>query len=84
MKNEIKYWNKKGFGFNDLKQYDVGDYITLRDCGYMIIQEIGDDYITFDIANYKGESVCLYKAGECVNLYIILEMYERMLKDIMY
>lgn len=84
MKNEIKYWDKKGFGFNDLKQYEVGDYITLHDYGHMVINEIDKDCINFDVLDYKGESVDLYKAGECVNLCIILEMYERMLKDIMY
>lgn len=84
MKNEIKYWNKKGFGFSDLKQYEVEDYITLHDYGHMVINEIGKDCITLDVLDYKGESVDLYKAGECVNLYIILEIYERMLKNIMY
>lgn len=84
MKNEIKYWDKKDFGFEDLLQCEAGDYITLHDYGHMVINEIGEDYITFDVADYKGESVCLYKAGECVNLYIIIEMYESMLKNIMY
>lgn len=84
MKNEIKYWDKKGFGFNDLAQYDVGDYITLHDFGHMVIRVIDKDCITLDVLDYKGESVDLYKAGEFVNLYIILEIYERMLKDIMY
>lgn len=34
MKNKIKYFEKKGFGFSDLKQYEVGDYITLHDFGH--------------------------------------------------
>lgn len=84
MKNEIKYWDKKGFGFNDLAQYQVGDYITLHDYGFMVINEIGKDYITLDVLDYKGKSVDLYKAEKFVNLYIIIEMYERMLKGIMY
>lgn len=56
----------------------------MNDFGHMVINEIGKDYITLDVLDYKGESVDLYKAGEFVNLYIIIEMYERMLKDIMY
>lgn len=84
MENEIKYWKTKDFGFSDLKQYQVGDYITLHDYGHMVINEIDKDCITLDVLDYKGKSVDLYKAGECVNLYIIIEMYERMLKDIMY
>lgn len=84
MENEIKYWKTKDFGFNDLLQYQVGDYITLHDYGHMVIQEIDKDCITLDVLDYKGKSVDLYKEGECVNLYIIIEMYERMLKDIMY
>lgn len=83
MKNEIKYWDKTGFGFDDLKQYNEGDYITLHDYGHMVIQKIDKDSITLDLVDYKGESVDLYKAGRCVNLYIIVELYENMLKDMM-
>lgn len=84
MKNEIKYWNNKaGFGFDNLKQYGEGDYITLHDYGYMVIQKIEEDCIALDVVDYKGESVDLYKAGRGVNLYIIVELYENMLKDMM-
>lgn len=83
MKNEIKYWNKAGFGFDDLKQHNEGDYITLHDYGFLVIQKIEKDCITLDVVDHKGKSVDLYKAEKCVNLYIIIELYENMLKDMM-
>lgn len=83
MENEIKYWKHKDFGFSDLAKYEVGDYITLHDYGYMAINNKNENFISFIVVDYTGNESFQYDIKCDDDFMYCIKFCEMVLKEIM-